>query len=125
MKNKKLENPGRGTGSGTGAGTRRRRENGNSSGNAVDSELLAGRRFAVEAKGTRGIFDIRIAREPDTSLENVRWLTTSEAARYLRVSISSIKMMIYRGQIRVHKLGKRNRFLADELDRLITPSSYK
>ena len=51
---------------------------------------------------------------------SVRWLTTDEAAQYLRISISSIKSMIYRGQIRVHKLGRRNRFLTDELERLIT-----
>ena len=49
-----------------------------------------------------------------------KWLTTQEAAEYLRVSISSIKTMIYRGQVRVHKLGRRNRFLIEELERLIT-----
>lgn len=52
-----------------------------------------------------------------------KWLTTREAANYLRLSISSIKTMIYRGQIRVHKLGKRNRFLKEELDRLITSNN--
>lgn len=65
-------------------------------------------------------FDKKIASATAESLGHVRWLTTSEAARYLRVSISSIKTMIYRGQVRVHKLGRRNRFLRDELERLIT-----
>lgn len=65
-------------------------------------------------------FDKGIASVTAESLEPVRWLTTSEAARYLRVSISSIKTMIYRGQVRVHKLGRRNRFLREELERLIT-----
>ena len=65
-------------------------------------------------------FDKGIASATAESLEPVRWLTTSEAARYLRVSISSIKTMIYRGQVRVHKLGRRNRFLREELERLIT-----
>ncbi len=61
-----------------------------------------------------------------SSLENVRWLTTSEAAQYLRVSVSSIKMMVYRGTIRVRKLGRRNRFLREELDRAIKfPSNKK
>ena len=67
----------------------------------------------------------RIAREPVSSLENVRWLTTNEAAQYLRVSISSLKTMIYRGQVRAHKLGRRNRFLIDELERLIKLPIYK
>lgn len=65
-------------------------------------------------------FENKIAREQEASLLSVRWLTTEEAAQYLRVSISSIKAMIYRGQIRPHKLGRRNRFLRDELDRLLT-----
>lgn len=59
------------------------------------------------------------------SLENVKWLTTSEAAQYLRVSISSIKMMVYRGTIRARKLGRRNRFLRAELDRAIRFPSNK
>lgn len=53
------------------------------------------------------------------SLEKAKWLTTKEAAQYLRVSVSSLKMMIYRGQVKVRKLGRRNRFLVSELDRLI------
>ncbi len=60
-----------------------------------------------------------------SSLENVRWLTTSEAAQYLRVSVTSIKMMVYRGTIRVRKLGRRNRFLREELDRAIKLPSNK
>ncbi len=65
-------------------------------------------------------FEKKIASATAGSLEAIRWLTTSEAAQYLRVSISSIKTMIYRGQVRVHKLGRRNRFLREELERLIT-----
>jgi excisionase family DNA binding protein len=61
-----------------------------------------------------------------SSLEKAKWLTTSEAALYLRVSVSSIKMMVYRGTIRVRKLGRRNRFLREELDRAIQfPSNKK
>lgn len=71
------------------------------------------------------IFEKRTEHATADSLEPVRWLTTSEAARYLRVSISSIKTMIYRGQVRVHKLGRRNRFLREELERLITSPLYK
>jgi excisionase family DNA binding protein len=58
--------------------------------------------------------------EKNPPLESVRWLTSKEAAQYLRVSVSSLKMMVYRGQIRVRKLGRRNRFLREELDRLFT-----
>lgn len=76
------------------------------------------------------IFENKFARESKVSLDtaslnSIRWLTTGEAAQYLRVSISSIKTMIYRGQVRVHKLGRRNRFLRDELERLITLPATK
>lgn len=85
--------------------------------NALDLELSAGIAVAQES---RRLFDNQGYREPGVSLDKAKWLTTSEAAQYLRVSISSIKAMIYRGQLRAHKLGNRNRFLKDELDRLIT-----
>ncbi len=77
-----------------------------------------------ELKQSSPLFDILdIGRKKDEktpSLESVKWLTSSEAAQYLRVSVSSLKMMVYRGQVRVRKLGRRNRFLREELDRLIT-----
>lgn len=63
--------------------------------------------------------------EKVSSLDQVRWLTSSEAAQYLRISVSSLKMMVYRGQVRVRKLGRRNRFLREELERLFTISSNK
>ena len=63
--------------------------------------------------------------EKNPPLESVRWLTSVEAAQYLRVSVSSLKMMVYRGQVRVRKLGRRNRFLREELDRLFTSPNFK
>ena len=68
---------------------------------------------------SRLFFENRRKSEQQTSLEEIRWLTSSEAALYLRVSLSSIKSMIYRGLIRPYKLGRRNRFRRDELDLLI------
>lgn len=64
-------------------------------------------------------FENQIARGQKVSLGDFRWLTTSEAAQYLRVSADGLKTMVYRGKIRAHKLGRRNRFLREELDRLI------
>jgi len=92
--------------------------------NTISFELDIERR-GDKRRGSKMFFENPIARERNESLENVRWLTTSEAAQYLRVSISAIKTMIYRGQVRVHKLGRRNRFLRDELERLITFPVFK
>src|SRR4051794_21045079 len=71
----------------------------------------------VDSKPQNQLFDNQFAREPRASSELVRWLTTDEAAQYLRVSISSLKTMIFRGRVRAHKLGRRNRFLREELER--------
>lgn len=75
------------------------------------------------AHADESIFDKKIADATAASPEPVRWLTTSEAAQYLRVSISSLKTMTFRGQVRVYKLGRRNRFLREELERLFVLST--
>jgi len=71
------------------------------------------------------IFETYRRHEKNSSLASAKWLTTIEAANYLRVSVSSIKMMVYRGQIKVLKLGRRNRFLRKDLDDLIMNSLNK
>ncbi len=50
------------------------------------------------------------------------WLTTKEAAEYLRVSLGSLKNLVYRGFLRPRKLGRLNRFKKEELDRLLDTS---
>lgn len=85
-----------------------------------ETESSRNKRNELSSREEVLLFEKKIARESTVSQFNVRWLTTCEAAQYLRVSISSIKTMIYRGQVRVHKLGRRNRFLREELERLIT-----
>ena len=55
-------------------------------------------------------------------LDNLKWLSTKEAAEYLRVSIGSMKNLVYRGVIRPRKLGRLNRFKRVDLDRLLEAS---
>ena len=47
------------------------------------------------------------------------WLTTSEAAGYLKISKGSLLNMVWRKQVRPHKLGRRNRYLKSDLSELI------
>lgn len=98
---------------------------GNFDDGAVALRVKNGVRREENRSDSKEFFEIPIAREQSLSLDQVRWLTTSEAADYLRVSRSAIKTMVYRGQVRAHKLGRRNRFLRDELERLITIPSYR
>jgi len=69
------------------------------------------------------LFENRIATEKIVSLEGLKWLTTNEAAQYLRVSVGSIKNMVYRGLLSPRKLGRLNRFLREDLDRAISSPS--
>ena len=53
------------------------------------------------------------------------WLTTDEAAQYLRVSPGALRVMVYRGLIKPYKLGRRSRFRREELDKLLESSVKK
>lgn len=47
------------------------------------------------------------------------WLTTKEAAEYLRVTVGALRVMAHRGLIPYYKFARRNRFLRSELRNLI------
>ena len=47
------------------------------------------------------------------------WLTTEEAARYLGISVGSIRNMTSRGQLPYRKLLRLNRYKKDELRDLL------
>ena len=51
------------------------------------------------------------------------WITTKEAAQYLRVSVGQIRNMVWRGQITSYKLNNRLRFLKRDLDKIVKPSN--
>ena len=58
-------------------------------------------------------------------IDGERWLTTIEAADYLRVTPANLRVMIYRGVLTPYKLNNRNRFKRSELDDLIESSVNK
>lgn len=51
--------------------------------------------------------------------ENLEWMSSEEAARYLRRSVGQIRNMVYRGQIKFRKYNSRLYFLKNDLDRAI------
>ncbi len=57
-----------------------------------------------------------------TDLNKLTWMTTQEAAIYLRVTVNNLKVMICRGIVKPYKLNNRNRFRRDDLDYLIKSS---
>lgn len=48
-----------------------------------------------------------------------RWLTTREAAEFLRITPKSLLNLTSNGRIRFYKFGRSNRFLASELSQLL------
>lgn len=53
----------------------------------------------------------------------IMWLSTKEAARYLSISVSNLRAKISRGQISVDgRLGRTLRFRRDKLDQLLESS---
>lgn len=58
-----------------------------------------------------------------TLFENYKWMTTSEAATYLRKSSNALRTAVCRGHISARKFKRRLYFKRSELDRLIETST--
>ena len=55
--------------------------------------------------------------------DNFKWMTTNEAAAYLRKSTNAIRTAVCRGHIKARKFRRRLYFKRSELDHLIETSS--
>ena len=56
--------------------------------------------------------------------ENLTWLTTDEAACFLRKTSHALRQMVYKGKICPRKFGGRLYFKKEELNNLIDTSFY-
>lgn len=61
-------------------------------------------------ENVRSIFENQIEHE---------WLTTTEAAHFLGISENALRIMVHRGQVQVHKFGRRLRFRLRDCQALI------
>ena len=59
---------------------------------------------------------------PEQIFDNLVWLTSVEAAIYLRKSPGAIRTAVCRGQLRCRKWRRRLYFKRSELDRLLETS---
>jgi hypothetical protein len=62
---------------------------------------------------------------PATFFENLVWMTSEEAAWYLRKTVGALRVMVCRGQIQARKFRRRLYFWRIELDRLLESSERK
>ena len=53
------------------------------------------------------------------NLEVGEWLTSTEAARFLRISPNALRIKVCRGEVKFKKLGSRLRFCVHELKCLL------
>lgn len=60
-----------------------------------------------------------------TLFENLVWMTSEEAARYLRKTVGALRVMVCRGQIHARKFRRRLYFKRSELDRMLETSQHK
>jgi len=56
------------------------------------------------------------------SFDNLTWLTSEEAAFYLRKSVGALRTMVSRGQIKARKWRRRLYFKKSDLDKLLLDS---
>ena len=61
----------------------------------------------------------------DLCFRHLEWLTTEEAAQYLRKSANAIRILVHRRILRARKFRRRLYFRKNELDALIETSTFK
>ena len=61
---------------------------------------------------------------PKTSLvsENLVWLTSEEAATYLRIPVGSVRNFVYQGILPFYKFQRRLRFKKSDLEKILEAS---
>jgi len=57
--------------------------------------------------------------------DNLVWLSSAEAAKYLRKSVDAVRIAVGRGQLQARKWRRRLYFRKSELDFLLDHSPYK
>lgn len=65
-----------------------------------------------------------VSETSDESFDSLIWLSTKEAAKYLRKTVNALHIMVMRGYIRPRKFRNRLFFRRIELERLIESSVY-
>ncbi len=75
------------------------------------------------SEGKMRKFAIKEDTKSSQFFENLEWMSSEEAARYLRRSVGQIRNMVYRGQIKHRKYNSRLYFRKVDLDRSIEFSS--
>ena len=98
-------------------------------GSALDKENTGGRSGSGESSEvytagvkskTKGSLLGNSGQGAQTIFENLTWLTSSEAAEYLRLpSVGTLRVMVFKRRLPFYRIGRNLRFKKSELDRLL------
>ena len=66
-----------------------------------------------------GVYDKVERKKIFENLNERKWMTSKEVAHFLSMSENAVRILVYRGQIRSYKLGRRLRFLSSDCEALI------
>jgi excisionase family DNA binding protein len=66
-----------------------------------------------------GYFGDEISSSPLLFENKLKWMTSQEAACFLRVSVGQLRNMVWRRQVKAYKLSTRLRFLRADLEKLL------
>lgn len=89
-----------------------------------ESELeIAGDVYAVGVKSKAAKGSRKMTWNSSLIFENLTWLTSIEAAQYLRLpSVGALRVLVCKRRVPFHKLGRSLRFKKRDLDRLLETS---
>ncbi|MBC7456799.1 MAG: helix-turn-helix domain-containing protein [Bdellovibrionaceae bacterium] len=71
-----------------------------------------------KVKLVNGDSTLGMIKEPISSLK-FEWLDSNTAAKYLYISVKTLRNLTSNGQIPFYKFGRRNRYRKDELDSIL------
>ena len=54
--------------------------------------------------------------------ENLAWMTSEEAARFLRISVGSLRNYVWKGELPFYRFKRRLRFKKSDLEKLLQAS---
>jgi excisionase family DNA binding protein len=63
--------------------------------------------------------------DEETLFDNLVWMTSAEAAHYLRISTNALRVAVCRGQINARRFRRKLYFRKNELDRMLETSRFK
>jgi len=98
------------------------RENGNEANGSSSGESSEVYTAAVKSK-TKGALLGDTKQGAPQLFENLTWLTSSEAAFYLRLpSVGALRVLVFKRRLPFYRMGRNLRFKKAELDRLLDHS---